>query len=201
MRAGWSPFGLGTQATTAESPTTLEQAAADVDDQSGPLVDPQADQLGMVRHGRPRSRRSEAVAASQEVLIDDGARQEVEALAQVGLGPASGDHHAGHHGGAGRRAADHSATVQEVLELPLDLGAEVRFGQPRLLAAARARRPSASTSGWTETPDRWRDRANGGVEHHRRGRPRVRRGFEQHVVVRTVNGDLVYAVGITTIRA
>ena len=105
---------------------TLSRRLRNVEHQGGLLVDAQANQIGMV--GQDREQPAQSIPL-EEVLVDDRAGEEIEPLAHVGLHPAPGDHHAGHHGRPGGGSADHSAPIEEQLELPLDLGAEIGIGE------------------------------------------------------------------------
>ena len=104
----------------------VQDAAPDVDHQRGPLIDSKADQLGM--NGQDGEEPAEAVAL-QEVLVDDRAGEKIEPLANVGRRPPPSDHHTGHDRGPGGRAADHSAAIEQRLELALDLGTEISLGK------------------------------------------------------------------------
>ena len=124
----------------------------------------------------------------QGVLVNDRAGQEAEPGADGRLRPAAGDHHPRHQRGAGRRAAEDPAAIEDRAQRPLDGRAEVGLGHAGLVPPAEPdaggllERPGESgligpgpRSGVEQAPPRRRpawSRARGTRRASRAARPR-----------------------------
>jgi hypothetical protein len=97
------------------------------------LVDADAQRLGVRLH---QGGHVGEVVALAEVLIDDRAGQQVEALPGPRLRVAAGDHQPRQGRRARGGAADHAPALQDRVQLLLEAGADVGGCQAGLVAAA-----------------------------------------------------------------